>query len=83
MRKLFFVMSLLVVASMALAACGTPAPVTTAPPVVPVVTEAPVVVPTEEPAMGPTSPYVGSGMLDGNGIPGDFFADAHIRRAFS
>jgi peptide/nickel transport system substrate-binding protein len=27
--------------------------------------------------------YVGSGQLDGNGIPSDFFADVHIRRAFS
>jgi peptide/nickel transport system substrate-binding protein len=29
------------------------------------------------------SNYVGSGRLDGNGIPLDFFADAHIRRAFA
>lgn len=27
--------------------------------------------------------YVGSGALDGNGIPSDFFGDVHIRRAFS
>ncbi|MEN8241160.1 MAG: ABC transporter substrate-binding protein [Chloroflexota bacterium] len=26
---------------------------------------------------------MGSGELDGNGIPGDFFTDVHIRRAFS
>ena len=28
------------------------------------------------------SPYVGSGWLDGNGIPGNFFADVHVRRGF-
>ncbi len=27
--------------------------------------------------------YVGSGELDGNGIPADFFSDKHIRKAFS
>jgi peptide/nickel transport system substrate-binding protein len=30
-----------------------------------------------------TSNYVGSGQLDGNGIPYDFFSDVHIRRAFA
>ena len=29
------------------------------------------------------SPYVGSGALDGNGIPPDFFADEHVRKAFA
>ena len=29
------------------------------------------------------SNYVGSGRLDGNGIPLDFFSDIHIRRAFA
>jgi peptide/nickel transport system substrate-binding protein len=29
------------------------------------------------------SNYVGSGQLDGNGIPHDFFSDVHIRRAFA
>jgi len=29
------------------------------------------------------SPYVGSGQLDGNGIPLDFFSDVNIRKAFS
>jgi peptide/nickel transport system substrate-binding protein len=29
------------------------------------------------------NPYVGSGELDGNGIPPDFFADFHIRKAFN
>jgi peptide/nickel transport system substrate-binding protein len=27
------------------------------------------------------SPYIGSGQLDGNGIPPDFFSDIHVRRA--
>jgi len=27
--------------------------------------------------------YIGSGQLDGNGIPPDFFTDAHIRKAFN
>jgi ABC-type transport system substrate-binding protein len=31
----------------------------------------------------PMNPYIGSGKLDGNGIPLDFFADVHIRKAFS
>lgn len=29
------------------------------------------------------NPYVGSGQLDGNGIPPDFFGDIHVRRAFN
>ncbi len=29
------------------------------------------------------NPYLGSGMLDGNGIPADFFSDVHIRKAFA
>lgn len=28
------------------------------------------------------NPYLGSGQLDGNGVPSDFFADVHIRKAF-
>ncbi|MCE9645543.1 MAG: ABC transporter substrate-binding protein [Chloroflexi bacterium] len=28
------------------------------------------------------NPYIGSGKLDGNGIPADFFSDVHIRKAF-
>lgn len=27
--------------------------------------------------------YIGSGALDGNGIPPDFFADVHVRKAFN
>jgi peptide/nickel transport system substrate-binding protein len=29
------------------------------------------------------SPYAGSGQLDGQGVPLDFFADGHVRRAFN
>ncbi|HTP10007.1 MAG TPA: ABC transporter substrate-binding protein [Anaerolineae bacterium] len=29
------------------------------------------------------NPYAGSGQLDGQGVPLDFFADAHVRRAFN
>ncbi len=30
-----------------------------------------------------TNPYIGSGLLDGNGIPPDFFQDIHVRKAFN
>ncbi len=29
------------------------------------------------------NPYIGSGKLDGNGIPSDFFSDINVRKAFS
>ncbi len=29
------------------------------------------------------NPYIGSGQLDGNGIPPNFFSDVHVRRAFN
>jgi len=29
------------------------------------------------------NPYIGSGQLDGNGIPPDFFSDEHVRKAFN
>jgi peptide/nickel transport system substrate-binding protein len=29
------------------------------------------------------NPYIGSGKLDGNGIPSDFFSDVHIRKAMN
>lgn len=85
MRKLYVLLSLLAIASFVLAACGAPA----APTAAPVEGEEPV---AEEPvaeepvAEGPAcagNSYVGSGVLDGNGIPCDFFADVHIRKAFS
>jgi len=31
----------------------------------------------------PESPYIGSGKLDGNGIPPDFFSDINVRKAFA
>ena len=31
----------------------------------------------------PKSPYIGSGKLDGNGIPPDFFKDVNLRKAFA
>jgi peptide/nickel transport system substrate-binding protein len=34
-------------------------------------------------AISSDSPYIGSGQLDGNGIPGDFFADIDVRKGFS
>jgi peptide/nickel transport system substrate-binding protein len=30
-----------------------------------------------------SNPYIGSGQLDGNGIPADFFNDLNVRRAFN
>jgi peptide/nickel transport system substrate-binding protein len=32
---------------------------------------------------GGTNPYIGSGKLDGNGIPPTFFSDIHVRLAFA
>ncbi len=34
-------------------------------------------------ATGGERNYIGSGVLDGNGIPTDFFTDTHIRKAFN
>jgi len=33
--------------------------------------------------ISPSSPYIGSGTLDGDGIPGDFFADPMVRKGFA
>jgi ABC-type transport system substrate-binding protein len=82
MRKIFALLSLLVVFSMMLAACGSAA--TEAPATEAVATTVPTeAAATEAAPSGPTSPYIGSGKLDGNGIPADFFSDVHIRKAFS
>ena len=75
MRKLFVVVSFLVVASMLLSACGSPATQSPGETQVPV-TE----VPTIEES---NNPYLGSNQLDGNGAPKDFFSDVHIRKAFA
>jgi len=88
MRKLLIVVSFLMVASMLLSACGatpttapaTAAPATSAPATAAPATAAPSA--TAAPAAAP-NPYVGSGKLDGNGIPPDFFADINVRKGFS
>jgi ABC-type transport system substrate-binding protein len=64
---------------MLLAACGAPAVETI------IVEGTPMVItatpePEEEPI---TNPLIGSGQLDGNGIPTDFFSDIHVRRGFT
>jgi len=82
------VLSLLMVASMLLSACGaaatTAAPATTAPATAAPSTAAPATTApaTAAPASAP-NPYIGSGKLDGNGIPPNFFSDVNIRQAFS
>ncbi len=95
MRKQYIIIVGLVLLSMLFAACTTPtatpaptqpqvAPTQAPPTTAPVVTE-PTAAPTEAatPAVAFSSPYIGSGKLDGNGIPVDFFNDVHIRRAFA
>jgi len=96
MRKLLTVLSFVMVASMLLSACGTtptaapataapataapataaPAPATAAPATAAPATAAPTAAPVQ-------NPYIGSGKLDGNGVPPDFFADANVRKGFS
>jgi peptide/nickel transport system substrate-binding protein len=83
------VLSLLMAASMLLSACGAaattapatqaPAPATAAPATAAPATTAPA---TAAPTSAP-NPYIGSGKLDGNGIPSDFFSDVNIRKGFS
>ena len=75
MRKISVVVfSALVVLSMLLAACGPTTPVATQPPPAgPTPTAAPTAI---------SNPYIGSGVLDGNGIPPDFFTDEHVRKGF-
>lgn len=79
MRKLYVLLSLLAIASFVLAACAPAAAPTEEPAVEEPTAEEPV---AEGPACA-GNPYVGSGMLDGNGIPCDFFADVHVRKGFS
>jgi len=77
MRKISFVISALVVLGMLLTACGGTTPVATQPPSTGVpATE----VPTEAPI---SNPYIGSGVLDGNGVPPAFFSDEHVRKGFA
>ena len=91
MRKLLVVLSFLMVASMLLTACGptatTAAPATAAPATAAPATAAPATAApaTAAPATAApvSNPYIGSGKLDGNGIPPDFFADVNVRKGFS
>ncbi|MDY6873715.1 MAG: hypothetical protein SVR81_07090, partial [Chloroflexota bacterium] len=84
MKKLHFLIALIMVTSLVLSACATTP--TEAP-----MTEEPVAEETaEEPAeeepeteMVALNPYIGSNQLDGNGVPGTFFDDVHIRKAFA
>jgi ABC-type transport system substrate-binding protein len=78
-KRVSVVIGLLVSLSMLLAACGAPAVETI------IVEGTPMVItatpePEEEEV---TNPLIGSGQLDGNGIPTDFFSDIHVRRAFN
>ncbi len=86
MRKVYLFLAILMVASLVLGACATTTPAVTEPPAeepvaVEPVAEEPVVEETEEPAA--LNQYLGSNKLDGNGVPGTFFDDVHIRRAFA
>jgi len=70
-------LGLMMVLSLILAACGQATPV-----VETVIVPGAEVVITATP--GPvTNPLIGSGKLDGNGIPSDFFSDIHVRRGFA
>ncbi len=80
MKKLHFLIALIMVASLVLSACSTTpteAPVEDEP-----ITGEPA---TEEPetVLVALNPYIGSNKLDGNGVPSTFFDDVHIRKAFA
>ncbi len=92
MRKFYLFLAILMVASLALGACAPTAPAVTEPPAQEPVVEEPVVEepvveePVEEPVVEEPvalNPYLGSNKLDGNGVPGTFFDDVHIRRGFA
>jgi len=94
MKKLYFLIALLMVASLIISSCTptTEVPTTEEPEVEepeveePEVEEPEVEEPeVEEPEVEPVAlnPYLGSNKLDGNGIPGTFFDDVHIRKAFA
>ncbi|MBA4384336.1 MAG: hypothetical protein C0410_06340, partial [Anaerolinea sp.] len=78
MRKLYTLVGLIMVFSLILSACGTPAKTEA-----PAATEANGAV-AETPAVELVlNPYIGSNKLDGNGIPPTFFDDVHIRKGFA
>ncbi len=90
--KLMILAGLLVVASMVLTSCQTAAVPTPETIIQTVIVDGEVkeIVVTATP--GPTevvaepvalNQYIGSNMLDGNGVPPTFFDDIHIRRAFA
>src|SRR3972149_10991714 len=78
-KRVIVVLGLALVLITIAAACG-PAPVQTV-----IVAGTPMVITAtpeaEEEAI--TNPLIGSGQLDGNGIPTDFFSDIHVRRGFN
>jgi ABC-type transport system substrate-binding protein len=78
-KRVIVALGLALILGMIAAACG-PAPVQTV-----IVAGTPMVItatpgPVEEEI---TNPLIGSGQLDGNGIPTDFFSDIHVRRGFN
>jgi ABC-type transport system substrate-binding protein len=79
-KRLMIALGLIVSLSMILSACAQQPAVQTV-----IVAGTPQVItatpgPTEEAV---TNPLIGSGKLDGNGIPPDFFSDIHVRRGFN
>jgi len=78
-KRVIVVLGLALVLITIAAACG-PAPVQT------IIVEGTPMVITATPGAEEeeiTTPLIGSGQLDGNGIPTDFFSDIHVRRGFN
>jgi len=78
-KRVIVVLGLALVLITIAAACG-PAPVQT------IIVEGTPMVITATPGAEEeeiTNPLIGSGQLDGNGIPTDFFSDIHVRRGFN
>jgi ABC-type transport system substrate-binding protein len=76
-KRVIVVLGLALVLITLAAACG-PAPVQTV-----IVAGTPVVITATPEEEAVTNPLIGSGQLDGNGIPPDFFSDIHVRRGFN
>src|SRR3972149_6689334 len=77
-KRVIVVLGLALVLITIAAACG-PAPAQ------PIIVEGTPMVITATPGAEEeeiTNPLIGSGQLDGNGIPTDFFSDIHVRRGF-
>src|SRR3990172_58914 len=78
-KRVIVVLGLALVLITIAAACG-PAPVQT------IIVEGTPMVITATPGAEEeeiTNPLIGSGQLDGNGIPTDLFSDIHVRRGFN